>query len=102
MLKKLTFKIFFDKEVFTWYEKIFGGKWMTKKYLIGAVLCAVLSGLTFSCQEKEEGKEIHFGPNPGDGEDQNVRNTKEESLGPNPGDGLSDQTIHFGPSPDDG
>lgn len=75
---------------------------MKKKHLIGAIVLAAISGLTFSCEKKEEGKEIHFGPNPGDGYDQNVRNAKEESFGPQPVEEFVEQEIHFGPGPGDG
>lgn len=75
---------------------------MKKKCLMGRIVLIALSGLTLSCEKNETGKAMHFGPNPGDGDDENVHNAKEESFGPNPGDGLTDETFHFGPGPGDG
>ncbi|MCP5505577.1 MAG: hypothetical protein H7A38_01680 [Chlamydiales bacterium] len=75
---------------------------MKKKCLIGRIVLIAFSGLTLSCETNENAKVMHFGPNPIDGDDQNIPNAKEESFGPSPGDDLTDEAIHFGPGPGDG
>ena len=75
---------------------------MKKQIFLGAMLLISIGMVTASCQKKEEGKEIHFGPNPGDGEAEGDENAKAEHFGPGPGDGFVEEELHFGPSPSDG
>lgn len=75
------------------------------RYMIAiALLTLPLMGVLSGCQKKEGGKELHFGPNPGDSE-ADERNAQEMNYGPSPGDGATDEeveSLNFGPSPGDG
>ena len=72
-----------------------------RNFLWGFFLVSIMVA-TFSCQKKENAKEIHFGPGPGDGEAKKDENAREESFGPSPGDGCVEEAFHFGPEPGDG
>ncbi|MCP5503702.1 MAG: hypothetical protein H7A41_00970 [Chlamydiales bacterium] len=75
---------------------------MKKQLFLGIALLVSIGMISVSCQKKEEGKAIHFGPNPGDGEAEGDENAKEEFLGSSPAEKKVEEGIHFGPSPTDG
>lgn len=64
---------------------------MRYRFLFMGLLSLPLVLAMVSCEKKENPKTIHFGPNPGDGQDDDDKDDQmnEMHFGPNPGDGVS-------------